>query len=186
VNCTTKTLSGLQVWRRKESGLAEAATVIFVLPIIFALLFLTLEVGLYMSTRTQLDNIVQDTTRSAATDGGYANSRATSLNLTAYPNGWATVGTLRLRKACTDLNVRSKNACSTLAVVCEDASGNQTAARALPFAGDTIRCRLGAPFAYRVASPLSTTPVFSFGMSKLFTSTITVTAESRTALGRNG
>ena len=46
---------------KDEKGLSEAATAIIVLPIILGALFVMLDVGFYMRTRSMLDTIVQDT-----------------------------------------------------------------------------------------------------------------------------
>lgn len=173
----------LRMWLRREDGLSEATTAIFILPILAALIFLLIETGFNINTRTTMDNIVQDTARSAALDGGYNNPRSTLLpsaytNMAGSNSGWAAVGTQRLQAACNSGMIRSQNSCSSLKIVCNTAIA--------AFAGDTITCALASPLQYKVVSPLSTSPVFSFGFGPMFTKPISVSVSAASAIGRNG
>lgn len=165
----------LQKWLKREEGISEATTAIFVLPLIVALIFLVVEAGFNIRTRVMIDNIVQDTTRSAALEGGWNNPRATSL-----PAGktWASVGTERLQEACRTGTIRSKTACGSLSIVCiTPAVAN--------FAGDAVTCRLGRSITYATLSPLSTNPLFSYGFQGVFTTPITSSVTSSASIGRN-
>lgn len=165
----------IRKWFIKEDGVSEAATAIFVLPLIAALVFLIVETGFNIRTRTMVDSIVQDTTRSAALEGGWNNPRATSL-----PTGktWVSVGTSRLQSACTQGVIRSKSSCSSLAIVC-------TTPAVSSYAGDLVTCGLSSPITYATVSPLSTNPLFSYGMQGVFTTPITSQVSSVAAVGRN-
>ncbi len=173
----------LRSWLIREEGVSEAATAIFVLPIIVALIFLLVETGFNIRTRTIIDNTLQDTTRSVAHDGGYNNPRSTTLpaSYTAgvgSQTGWAKVGSMRLQADCTAGLIRSVNACNTLTVTCTPAIAAT--------AGSTVSCSLGSPITYKTLSPLSTNPLFSFGFGPLFTTPISETITSVAALGASG
>lgn len=165
-------------WLKRESGVSEAATAIWVLPIIAALIFLLVEAGFNMRTRTALDNIVQDTVRSAALEGGYNNPRSSSLSSAYSAGGWAQLGTERLRASCADGNIRTTMSCGSLSVACDKAVVNNT--------GDSITCWLNPPVTYKTVSTLSTNPAFSFGMAGLFDTPISVSITSKSAIGRLG
>lgn len=173
----------LRAWLYREDGMSEATTAIFVLPILAALIFLLIETGFNIRTRTMTDNILQDTTRSAALDGGYNNPRSTLLpstytNMTGTNSGWAAVGTERLQSACKSGLIRSQAACGSLKIVCNTAIAN--------FAGDTITCSLATPLTYKIVSPLSTSALFSFGFGPMFTTPISASISAASAIGRNG
>jgi Flp pilus assembly protein TadG len=170
---------------RREEGLSEAATAIFVLPIIVGLLFLLVETGFNIRTRSSIDALLQDTVRSAALDGGYNNVRATTLPQTytrmANPNsGWSAVGTERLRAACNNGTIRSVGGnCNNVRVTCTPAVA--------PTPGVEVSCSLsGNGISYLTVSPLSTNPLFSFGFAGLFTTPIDPTFVARAAIGQNG
>lgn len=170
---------------RREDGMSEAATAIFVLPIIVGLLFLLVETGFNIRTRSSVDALLQDTVRSAALDGGYNNVRATTLPSTytrmANPaSGWAAVGTERLHAACANGTIRSVGGnCRSVRVQCTPAVA--------PTPGVEVRCWLtGNGISYQTVSPLSTNPLFSFGFAGLFTTPIDPTFVARAAIGQNG
>lgn len=170
-------LMSLRKWLRGEGGVSEAATAIFVLPIIGTMIFLLVDVGFNIRTRTVIDSIVQDTARSAGLDGGALNARGTQLDTAVYTAGWSTVGTKRLVAACNAGQIRSTAACSTLKMTC-------TPARALNV-GDLVTCKLTTGITYKTLSPLSTNPAFSLGMSGLFTTPIKVSVSSVASIGSN-
>lgn len=173
----------LRSWFIREEGVSEAATAIFVLPIIVALIFLLVETGFNIRTRTIIDNDLEDTVQSVAHDGGYDNPRSTTLP-TSYTSGvgsqtgWALLGTERLQADCKDGLIRSVNACNTLTVTCTPAVAAT--------AGATVSCSLGTPITYKTLSPLSTNPLFSFGFGPLFTTPISDSISSVAALGASG
>lgn len=164
----------LKNWFKKEGGVSEATTAIFVLPLVVALIFLVVEAGFNIRTRVMVDNLVQDTTRSAALEGGWNNLRATSL-----PSGktWASVGTERIQEACRTGTIRSKTPCNSLSIIC-------TTPAVANYAGDAVTCRLGTPITYATLSPLSTNPLFSYGFQGVFTTPITSSVTSSAAIGR--
>lgn len=164
----------IRKWFIREGGVSEAATAIFVLPLIAALVFLIVETGFNIRTRTMIDSIIQDTTRSVALEGGWNNARATSL-----PTGktWISVGTSRLQSACASGVIRTDQACNTLTVVCNP--------QVASFAGDIVTCALGTAITYKTVSPLSTNPLFSYGMQGVFTTPITSSVSSVAAVGTN-
>jgi Flp pilus assembly protein TadG len=169
----------LRKWLKREGGVSEAATTIFVLPIIMGLIFLLVETGFNVRTRTVMDSIVQDTVRSVSLDGGYNNPRASSLsssytNLSGTNSGWAKVGTERLQQACSDNAIRVSN-CASITVRCSP--------RIAANVGDEVSCWLSTGAQYKTLSPLSTNPLFSFGFGPLFETPITLTVKSRSALG---
>ena len=174
----------LRSWLRRDDGLSEAASFIFVFPIMAALIFLLLEVGVNVQTRTAVDNIVQDTTRSAALDGGYNNPHSSLLPAayTALPgtnSGWARVGSDRLIAACNSHQIRSTVPCANLRITCNTAIAVH--------AGDTITCAVaGGGFRYQTVSGLSTNPVFGFGLQGLFTTPIDSSASAAAAIGQFG
>jgi Flp pilus assembly protein TadG len=170
-------MSRIRAWLRREEGVSEAATAIFILPLIAALIFLIVDTGFDIRTRTVIDGIVQDTTRSVALDGGYKNARSTSLD-PSYSQGWQTIGTNRLIQACQSGSIQTAQNCLSLSVVCTP----QIAANV----GDNVSCSLGTPITYKTLSPMSTNPLFSFGMSGLFTTPINSTSTSVAAVGSNG
>lgn len=169
----------LRRWLKREDGVSEAATTIFVMPIIMALIFLLVETGFNIRTRTVLDSIVQDTVRSVSLDGGYNNPRASALS-TSYTNlggtnsGWAKVGTERLQQACDDDAVRISN-CASITIICSP--------RIAANVGQEVSCSLSTGAKYKTLSPLSTNPLFSFGFGPLFETPISLTIKSRSALG---
>lgn len=168
-------------WLKGERGMSEAAVAIIYLPLLVALIFLLVETGFNMRTRTMTDTILQDTARSAALDGGANNARATGLtskytSVKTVGGGWAKVGTERLVAACKDGSVRSTS-CS-ITISCSPAVAK--------FAGDKVSCWLTTPITYKTLSPMSTNPLFSFGMAGLFTTPISNKIESRAAIGSQG
>ena len=165
-------------WLRAEAGLSEAATAIIVLPLIAALMFLLVETGFNIKTRTTIDSVLQDTTRGAALEGGNHNARSSSLPTSMYPNGWSSYGTQRLRAACAAGAIRLQGNCNSIGITCSPGATTRV--------GDVVTCSLTVPVTYKTLSPLSTNPAFSFGMSGLFTTPIKSTLSSRSAVGLAG
>lgn len=156
-------------WLREERGLSEAATAIFVLPLIVAALFVIVETGFNIRTRAVMDHIVQDTTRMAALDGGNFNPTTNTIGMT-----WQAKGQQLLAKACADKSMRCA---TTPTMVCYPAGYALNV-------GEDVYCT--ATVKYKVISGLSTSTMFSFGFSGLYTSTITSTAHSVAAVAANG
>lgn len=157
-----------------ERGVAEAWTAIIVLPILVAALFLLVEAGLNMRTRATLDHIVQDTVRSVALDGGNFNPRTNVIG-----TSWSAKGLATLKNACSNGSMRCK---TVPTMTCTDATpGTPDVAEMV---GETVRCT--ATVEYKPVSMMSSNPLWSFGMSGLFTQPLTVTVESIAATGVNG
>jgi hypothetical protein len=167
-------MSRLRAWLFREEGVSEAATAIFVLPLIAALVFLVIEAGFNVRTRIVIDSTLQDTVRSVSLDGGDNSPRTTSLT----GQTWSQVGTQRLQAACTSGAIRATNSCLSLGVTCSPAAANA--------AGDNVFCFLTTPITYKTLSPLSTNALFSFGFSGLFTTPIQSRVDSVASVGVNG
>ena len=154
---------------KDEKGLSEAATAIIVLPIILGALFVMLDVGFYMRTRSMLDTIVQDTVRGVALDGGTNNPRTKVIAGT-----WVEKGRVALNNACQSGSLRCDNA-MPINFTCAPVVANRV--------GETVWCE--ATISYNVISPLSEGPL-GLGLQGLYAEPITVRVEASAAVGTEG
>jgi Flp pilus assembly protein TadG len=156
---------------KEEKGLSEAATAIIVLPIILGALFVMLDVGFYMRTRSLLDTVVQDTVRGVALDGGVNNPRTNSLGPGV---SWQTKGQASLNRACTSGSLRCDPS-MPIRLTCAPTVAQRV--------GDTVWCQ--ATVSYRVISPLSEGPL-GLGLQNLYSAPITVRVEASASVGVRG
>lgn len=155
---------------KDERGLSEAATAIIVLPIILGALFVMLDVGFYMRTRSMLDTIVQDTVRGVALDGGYNNPRT----IVIAEDSWIIKGENSLRRACDSGSLRCDQSMPIDLTCAPNVARN---------VGETVWCE--ATISYRVISPLSEGPL-GLGLQGLYAEPITVRVEASAAVGTEG
>jgi hypothetical protein len=154
---------------KEEKGLSEAATAIFILPVILGSLFVMLDVGFYMRSKAMLDVVVQDTVRGVALDGGNNNTRT---NIIGEP--WAQKGLRNLNNACESGTLR----CDPAAPITLTCGPNQAAN-----VGAEVWCE--GTVTYRVISPLSEGPL-GLGLQGLYEAPITVRVVASAATGLNG
>jgi hypothetical protein len=155
-------------WLFNERGVSEAATAIFILPIITSMLFVLVEAGFNMRSRAVEDSIVQDIVRGISLDGGVSNPRTNTLG-----HDWQTEGLNRLKAACTSGAIRCNG---TPTIACNPGVAANV--------GDPVSCT--AQINYKVISPLSVNPLFSLGFQGVFTSPMKTTITSVSATGTNG
>lgn len=169
-------MKSIRKWLASENGVSEAATVIFVLPVIVALVFVMLEAGFNMRSRTIVDNITQDIVRNVALDGGDMNPRTN-----VQGKSWSQIGLERLNSACSQNVLRCSG---TPTFSCTPAVAANI--------GDVVSCT--ATVSYATVSPLSTSTgkfdpiglVMSLGFAPMFTAPISSTAQAVAATGLNG
>lgn len=154
---------------KSEKGLSEATTAIFVLPIILGALFVMLDVGFYMRSRSMLDTVVQDTVRGVALDGGNSNPRT---NIIGEP--WSTKGLRNLQNACENGTIRCEPA-APITLTCGPNQANNV--------GAEVWCE--ATITYNVISPLSEGPL-GLGLQGLYDDPITVRVVASAATGLTG
>lgn len=180
-------LDATRRWLAGERGASEITAAIFVLPFLIALLFVLIELGFNLRYRGAVDNIVQDTTRSVAADGGNlyppAFSGPANYNVGGNPGtGWAGVGRARLLDLCGDGDATKwQRRCSDL----RNVRMTCTPQKPGPEPGTPVECT--ATFPYKpVAGFMSNNPVFSLGFSGIWNSPIEVTVRSVTSIGTGG
>lgn len=154
---------------KEEKGLSEAATAIIVLPIILGALFVMLDVGFYMRTRSMLDTIVQDTVRGVALDGGVNNPRTNVIG-----GSWQVKGQNSLNNACASGSLRCDTGMPARMTCAPTVAQN---------VGDQVWCE--ATISYRVISPLSEGPL-GLGLQDLYSEPITVRVEASASVGVRG
>ena len=94
-------MAAMRRWQNGERGMQEIAATIFTLPLVFTLMTLIIEVGLYTSVKGQIDSVVQTTVRGVALDGGDYNDARASLCQTANCNRfWSTLMKRRVDTIC--------------------------------------------------------------------------------------
>jgi Flp pilus assembly protein TadG len=154
---------------KSEKGLSEATTAIFVLPIILGALFVMLDVGFYMRSRSMLDTVVQDVVRGVALDGGNNNPRT---NIIGEP--WSQKGLRNLQNACTNGTIRCE-AAAPITLTCGPNQANNV--------GAEVWCE--ATITYNVISPLSEGPL-GMGLQGLYSEPITVRVVASATTGLTG
>jgi hypothetical protein len=161
-------------WRRGEAGFGEVATTIVVLPFMASLIFLLLEVGFNIHYRSGVDSIVQNTVRGIALEGGDSNLRTHASG--ASP--WTVQAGNTLATLCGGTigsNSYPNGRCKRIPTInCPGTQGSVPT-------GTEFSCT--ATFYYAPISPMSTNPLWSMGMSGLFTKPITITVNSTVSGG---
>lgn len=172
-------MTKLTQWFHREDGVSEAATAIFVLPIIAFMIFSLLEAGMYLSSRSQFDQIVQSTVRNVALDGGWNNTRSKSIT-----SDWVTRANQQLDAACNGGPLGpARIRCSGPAVI-----------SCTPDHADTLDQIVSCTgtFKYKPVSPLSTNAFTSLGFSQIYVDssgnykTVTSTSSAFPATSWNG
>ena len=156
-------------WRRNEKGVSEAATAMFVLPLLALLIFSLIETGFNLRYRMMVDSQVQDAVRATALDGGNCNPR-TSGCTNASVQGHAAKALANLKVLC---NGTARCTQPPTMVCTPPVAAN---------AGDPVSCT--ATFYYRPTTGLATNPATSLGFSLLFTKPITITMVSQSGVGK--
>jgi hypothetical protein len=164
-------MNTIRRWLKGEGGLSEAATAIFVLPFIVTTVFLLVETGFNMRSRTVLDYIVTDTVRGVALDGGNLNPRTNSIGM-----AWSAKGLIAMRDACTTGAMRCASTPSVSDLTC-------TPQQVLAMT-EMVSC--SGRITYKIVSPLSSSPIWTWGMNGLFTAPISVKISSLPATSLNG
>lgn len=146
----------LRSWGKKESGLSEAATAIFVLPLIAFMIFALVESGIYTMNRTRLSNLVQNYTRNISLEGGYANPNATILDLSK--GNWIDKGKAAIGTLCTNGTLHCVSGSNTFTCMPLNPQAVQVS--------DLIWCE--GSIKYKPVSPFSRSPYTSFGFSSIY------------------
>jgi len=161
--------SWLPTWRRGEAGISEAATAIFVLPLLALLIFMLIETGMNIRYRLLVDNIVQTAVRGVALDGGDCNPR---VGCRSGSQRWSSIATTQLRQLCNDSG-RSRTPCGSVSVTCRPVTAPQV--------GTPVWCE--TTFDYRPITGMASNPVTSLGFSALLNAPIKVRVESAAGVG---
>jgi hypothetical protein len=193
--------TSLVSWRNRESGVSEVFSTIFVLPLVIALIFVLVEVGINMRYRMSVDMIVHDTVRAVASDGTagvpppwssiypvnptpYANSngvlRPGVYNGASAPT-WERIGQRKLESLCNGLQ-RCTGIPSMKCTPTEvDAKlGSETWVPADP--GVVVRCTAYFPYRNLVNFTVNNA-TFNLGFGTFWSRPIVFTAQSRTLVG---
>lgn len=151
--------------RKSENGDSELVTMLFITPIVLAMIFVMISVGMYFSARAQVQNANRDGARIAANWGG------TTASVRLNPTG-KDVSVLVQDKLKAQLPGTATTSCTVLAD--GTAPGGTLAKRA----GQPIRCTTSYLYA-PVASGLGT----EFGFKKLFDKKIVATETAFSEVG---
>lgn len=168
-------MSGWRAWlprlHRGEGGFSEAATAIFVLPLLALLIFMLIETGWNIRYRLLLDNIVSGATRGVALDGANCNPKAGCKNAS---QSWSSKITTQIDTLCgTGSTARCK-------IVTPSRCTPQSLATKV---GDTVKCTVTV--SYTPLTAMASNPVSSLGFSTLLTADITTTVESAAGVGQS-
>lgn len=159
-------------WRRKEKGAAEIYAAIIILPVLASMIFMLLEVGIYIHYRGSVDSILQTTVRGISLEAGDNNPRTNMLHLSDPANAsWITRGTNSLIALCANSGNYSSGRCQSAPVL-------TCSSNVIPTASQGTQFSCTAVFDYRPVSPLSSSKGLSMGMSTLFTKPITIIVTS--------
>lgn len=179
-------------WRRREHGMSEIASAIFVLPVMIFLIFALIETGINMHYRSMVDGVTQQTVRRIANDGALYWARTTTLPTgsgAASARGWETVGTQELQNLCGTAGSPGYRCDTTKPaprMFCQVRSNGGAingpgAIQVARKVSDPVVCT--ATFNYKPVSPLSKSSVTSLGFDSLFNKTITITVKGNTVVG---
>lgn len=173
-----------RLWAGKEQGMSDAASAIFILPIIAFLIFALVDLGVNFHYRSKVDRIVQETVRSISYDGSKYWARTTVV-----PDGydetsfsWETWGFDQLEKLCGADGSRCDGSPTMKCTIADtvDVDGFVVA----KYKNTEVSCE--ASFPYDPVSPLSKSPVTSLGFNGLLTSDIKSSSTGLTSVGYNG
>lgn len=187
------TLPGkVRAWRNGETGLAEVAGAIVVIPLIFALIFTLIEVGWYLRYRAMVDQVTRSAAMMVAMDGADTQqpwSPLAGASPAAWSTSWSAWGTEQLRKICHNIPAQTTSGGAVTGAIpgglgkrCEAMPSMTCTPTALPTnAGARVECR--AEFAYRPITSMARNTIFNMGFGSLFDRNMTITVESVTSVG---
>lgn len=164
----------VRTWRHAERGMSEVAAAIVVIPLMIALIFTLLEVGINLHFRSRVDAIVADTLRGVSHDGANYDVR-TYTGPRAYGSadqGWQAWGQDQLRALCGDSRCGTRPR-PTLSCTPVDLQ---------QYAGEEAQCT--ARFTYKpITGGLLNNPVMNLGFGGLWGDEIQISMRTVTTVG---
>ena len=172
-----KRLSAALRNRRDERGV-EAVAMIIVLPVMFILLLAMVEVGVSISARMSIENVMRDTVRHAAADGG--NNWATTHTV-ANQKPWdqQAVNALYANGKCTF--ARCTRAPTVDCTYITLMNGNTLRSQVVNQAGDLITCKL--TYHYRMINKRLLNSAIGLGTGKLVNDEFVINVSARAETG---